>query len=186
LERLQRWEAFQATAPPAILVSDATLGAIAKRARGVLPNWLCQLVPWLEPWLDRPVPVHPCLCDVWHDHVLFEGDRVGGIIDYGAVKVDHTAVDLARMLGSLVEDDKAAWHVGLKAYRSVRPFGEEEERLAHVLDVTGAVVGVLNWLMRIAVEKRTEEDQGKVARRLETLVKRLERWEKNKPLAAEW
>ena len=62
--------------------------------------------------------MQPCLCDPWHDHVLFTGDQVSGVIDYGSVKEDHIAVDLARLLGSLVEDDENAWSIGLKAYQS--------------------------------------------------------------------
>jgi hypothetical protein len=56
----------------------------------------------LAPWCHRPVPLQPCLCDSWHDHVLFESDAVTGLIDYGSAKIDHVAVDLARMLGSLM------------------------------------------------------------------------------------
>ena len=128
--------------------------------------------------------LHACLCDVWHDHVLFTGDQVTGVIDYGAVKVDNAAVDLARMLGSLVGDDETAWQAALAAYRSVRVLSFEEERLARVLDVTGTVLGVANWLRRLAVEKRTAAEQEAVARRLETLVCRIAGWETKMPLAA--
>ena len=151
----------------------------------MLPHWLPQLPPLLQPWVSRPLPLHPCLCDVWHDHVLFTGDRVAGIIDYGAMKVDHAAVDLARMLGSLAGDDETAWQAGFAAYCSVCTFSKEDERLAHVLDVSGTVLGVANWLMRIAVENRPALEQAAVARRLETLVARMEGWETKMPLAAE-
>jgi Ser/Thr protein kinase RdoA (MazF antagonist) len=162
----------------------APLRTVVERAERALPHWLGHLDSWLQPWTTRLFRLHPCLCDVWHDHVLFEGERVSGIIDYGAMKVDHAAVDLARMLGSLIEDDDAAWRVGLAAYRSVRPLSAAEERLARVLDVSGTVLGAANWLRRIAAEKRTEQEQAAVARRLEILVGRLERWEKQTPLAA--
>jgi Ser/Thr protein kinase RdoA (MazF antagonist) len=153
------------------------------RAWTLLPAGVHYVLRVLQPWIDRSLPLQPCLCDVWHDHVLFEGDRVTGLIDYGAVKVDHVAVDVARMLGSLIEDDDEGWQCGLAAYRSVRAFSDEEARLARVLDVTGTVLGVANWLQRIG-EMRTEEQQEAVARRLDTLVQRLERWDKRTPLAA--
>ncbi len=165
-----------------VAVANAFLQTVVERAERVLPRWLPELDAWLQPWAQRPFRLQPCLCDVWHDHVLFDGERVSGIVDYGAVKVDHAAVDLARMLGSLIEDDDAAWRIGLTAYRSVRAFSHEEERLARVLDVSGAVLGVVNWLQRLGAEKRGDEEA--VARRLETLVRRLERWEKQTPLAA--
>ena len=35
------------------------------------------------------VPLHACLCDIWHDHVLFTVDKLTGLVDYGSVKVDN-------------------------------------------------------------------------------------------------
>jgi len=58
----------------------------------------------LEPWLGHQMALQPCLCDIWHDHVLFEGNLVTGLVDFGGIKTDHVAVDLARLLGRLVED----------------------------------------------------------------------------------
>ena len=75
----------------------------------------------LSPWLAPPVPVQPCVCDLWHDHVLFTCDTVTGFIDFGSVKVDHVSVDLARLLGSLIGDDDAMWETGLSAYERIRP-----------------------------------------------------------------
>ena len=49
--------------------------------------------------MHRPVPFNLCIGDVWHDHILFEGDAVTGMIDFAAAKVDHVAADLARLLG---------------------------------------------------------------------------------------
>jgi homoserine kinase type II len=175
--RLDRLRQLQAAGRPKSPPTETALRAVAERGQRVLDEWLDLIVPWLQPWALRPFRSQPCLCDVWHDHVLFEGDRVTGIIDYGAVKVDHPAVDVARMLGSLIEDDEAAWRTGLAAYRAVRAFSAEEEALAHVLDRSGTVLGVANWLERIAAGRRTAPEQLAIARRLETLVRRVERWE---------
>ena len=54
--------------------------------------------------LHEPVPVQPCGAP--HDHVLFDGDRVTGIIDFAAAKVDHVAADLARLFGESDPDDR--------------------------------------------------------------------------------
>ena len=50
-------------------------------------------------------PLQVCHGDLWHDHVLFSGEEVTGLIDFDAMKIDSRALDLARLLGSLVKDD---------------------------------------------------------------------------------
>src|SRR5579883_698900 len=87
------------------------LAAAVAAARAGLPRWAARAANDLAPWADRPVPVHPCLCDVHHDNVLFApgGDEVTGVVDYAAMKPDHPAVDLARLLGDLVPDDPAGY-----------------------------------------------------------------------------
>jgi Ser/Thr protein kinase RdoA (MazF antagonist) len=178
---LRRWNDFQFGACTA---KNPASQAVSQRAAHVLSRWLPSVAPWLTPWTHRPFVLHPCHCDIWHDHILYVGDQVTGLIDFGAAKVDHAAVDLARLLGSLVEDDDAAWQTGLAAYRTARPFNRDEERLARCLDATGTVLGVANWLQRLVVEKRTEEEEAAALRRLETLVCRMERWETPLPFAA--
>jgi Ser/Thr protein kinase RdoA (MazF antagonist) len=149
---------------------------VVERARRVLPPWMERLRSLLVPALPKPEPMQPCLCDVWHDHLLFEGDRLTGLVDYAAVKYDHIAVDVARLLGSLVEDDEDGWREGLVAYSRQRPLSEEDEALAHKLDVTGTILGAANWVRWLSDPQRTFEDRAAAARRLERLVGRIERW----------
>ncbi len=204
LSRLhQAWEAFAAPAEPCpavrrrqkvladwqALVSSGwqpqtllpspldPVWPVALRAWRALPGWLRETKRWLDPWSDFCRPVQPCLCDLWHDHLLFEGNRLSGLVDYGAVKPDHVAVDLARMMGSLVGDDTEGWEHGLGAYRRVRRLDDREEQLAHVLDRTGTILGVTNWLRWLYHEARPYEDLPAVALRLDILLKRIENWD---------
>jgi Ser/Thr protein kinase RdoA (MazF antagonist) len=126
----------------------------------------------LEPWLERPCAIQACLRDVWHDHLLFEGQRLTGLVDYAAVDNDGVAADLARMLGSLVEDDERGWKAALAAYRSVRDLPAAEEERARLLDRTGAVVALANWLRWLAEGQRPFEQMGRV----EELLRRVESW----------
>jgi Ser/Thr protein kinase RdoA (MazF antagonist) len=132
----------------------------------------------LLPYADALVSTHPCLCDVWHDHILFRDQEVSGVVDYGCLKRDHVAVDLARLLGSLVGDNKAWWTAGLESYRKVRPLDEWEERLVEMLDRTGTVLAAANWLLWLYYENRRYFNRQAVARRLAAIVQRLG-WEKD-------
>jgi Ser/Thr protein kinase RdoA (MazF antagonist) len=149
--------------------------ALIERAGRLLSLHLPGVPERLRPWREQRFCLQPCLCDVWHDHLLFEGERLTGLIDYGAVKVDQVAVDLARLLGSLVEDEEAGWRTGLAAYRTVRALSAEEEALARDLDVTGTLLGVVTWMRWLCAEQKVL-DRTAGLRRLEVLLKRIERW----------
>jgi Ser/Thr protein kinase RdoA (MazF antagonist) len=128
----------------------------------------------LAPWAARPVPVQVCLCDVWHDHILFQGDAVSGVVDYGSLRPDHVAVDLARLLGSLVGGDRDRFRAGLAAYARTNPLSADDAALAELLDRTGVVLGAANWLRWLYHERREYEDRATVAARLAALVDRLD------------
>jgi Ser/Thr protein kinase RdoA (MazF antagonist) len=179
LRRLARWQIWQQLVqsgwrPTAPFGLTGPVEVIVQRAWHVLPGLLQTVPTRLKPWLTQSVPLQPCLCDIWHDHILFAGEAVCGIIDYGSMRYDHVAVDLARMLGSLVGDDPTSMAAGLAAYRSVRPLSADEEGLMRVLDETGVLLGTANWLIWLLHERRQFEDLGAVARRLEFLVDRVE------------
>src|SRR5262245_2131588 len=108
LETLQRWRELVASGWRPAIAEDDPLRPWADRAWQRLPARLPETEQALAPWRDISLPLHPCWCDPWHDHMLFTGDRVSGLIDHGAVKEDHAAIDLARLLGSLVGNDAAA------------------------------------------------------------------------------
>jgi Ser/Thr protein kinase RdoA (MazF antagonist) len=130
----------------------------------------------LATWKERSFSLQPCLCDVWHDHLLFSGHRLTGLIDYGGVKMDHVAVDLARLLGSLHGDDHPGWQIGLAAYREIRALSAEEEALAQALDQTGVILGAATWFLWLHRDGRVFDDPAAASRRLETLLDRMEQW----------
>jgi Ser/Thr protein kinase RdoA (MazF antagonist) len=160
--------------PLSVAVQSDPLRPIVQRAWHLLPSAIEQVPQRLRRWCTGRPRVQPCLRDVWHDHLLFVGERLTGLIDYGSIKTDHVAVDLSRMLGSLVGNDAAGWRMGLQAYRRIAPLSEEEEELAHALDETGIVVGVANWLRWLYDEKRPFADREAVAGRLRELLTRME------------
>jgi homoserine kinase type II len=150
------------------------LGPLAARAVALLRAWLPRVPGVLAPWADRREQVRPCLRDVWHDHLLYEGERLTGLIDYAAVRPDAVATDLARLVGSLAGDDEEGWRVAIEAYREVRPLSDEEERLARALDRTGTIAALATWARWLA--EGVLEDEAAAERRLGELVRRVEGW----------
>ena len=120
--------------------------------------------------------LQPCLCDLWHDHVLFQEDQVTGLIDYDSVKLDHVAVDLARLLGSLAGDEGELRRAGLQAYHEARPAMPVDETLVDVLDRTGTLLALTNWLTWLYQDRRVFDDLQRVAGRLAVLVQRIDAW----------
>jgi Ser/Thr protein kinase RdoA (MazF antagonist) len=119
--------------------------------------------------------LHPCLRDVWHDHVLFEGDQVTGLIDPSAARSETPATDLARLLGSLLGDDRERWELAIAAYRSVRPLSEREATLARVIDQSTVLLSGLTWLERLFVHRLKYSNSSRVLDRLRQIASRLDR-----------
>jgi Ser/Thr protein kinase RdoA (MazF antagonist) len=147
----------------------------ANRALELIARALPAVDHVLEPCLDLPMPLQPCIRDIWHDHVLFLDGQVSGIVDFGAMRVDNIATDLARLLGSLVGDEREGWREGLEAYERIRPISEHEGRLIKAFDRSNVVLSLVNWLRWIYLERRTFEKREAVESRFDELLPRLER-----------
>jgi Ser/Thr protein kinase RdoA (MazF antagonist) len=177
LARVKAWMEFVASGwqPPGNADHFPALAARVVRAWQLLPPLMADLPRQLAPWIDYPAAHQSCHGDVWHDNILFQADAVTGIIDYGNAMQDHVAVDLARLLGSLVPDDSPMVAIGMAAYASVRRLTPAEEKLVGVLDWTGTVIGAANWLLWLYWEKRRVDNLDGAVRRLDTLLTRIER-----------
>ncbi|HLQ45118.1 MAG TPA: phosphotransferase, partial [Planctomycetaceae bacterium] len=125
--------------------------------------------------------LHPCLRDVWHDHLLFEGDRVTGLIDATAARTETPATDLARLLGSLLGDSDDRWDMAFAAYRGVRPLSDREARLVRVLDQSTSLLSGLTWLERLFVQRLNYSNPPRVLSRLRQITARLERLAYRRP-----
>jgi Ser/Thr protein kinase RdoA (MazF antagonist) len=137
----------------------------------------------LEPLLNSPLPIQPCIRDVWHDHLLFTGDAVTGLIDFGAVAFDTPATDVARLLGSLVQyapmaggqklSEAEAWRFGIESYESIRPLTADEHLAAEALKQSGPLVAGCNWIRWIYVERRQFENPLQVLGRLQQISRQV-------------
>jgi Ser/Thr protein kinase RdoA (MazF antagonist) len=135
------------------------------------------MAPGVQTLLDAAVelcvPLQPCIRDVWHAHVLFEGDEVSGIVDFGSMRPENVAADVARLLGSLAGDNPVAWEHGLAAYQQMRPLSDAEQRLVFAFDRSTVLLGGLQWLEWLYVEERVFADPAGVLSRVDEFVTRL-------------
>ena len=175
LTLLREWKTRAADTRDPPQSGNPNLQQVLARAWTVLPRWVDRVVNELAPLANRLVAVHPCLCDIHHDHVLFSGDTVTGVIDFGAMKWDHPAVDLARLLGDFLGDDHDKLHFGLAEYHAAGGSPDVDAPLVSRLDRTGIVCSVTNWLLRLSGADPLAVDHEAVAGRLDRLVRRLER-----------
>jgi homoserine kinase type II len=125
--------------------------------------------------VEHRVPLQPCIRDVWRDNVLFDGDRVAALVDFGAMRVDNVSTDIARLLGSLAGDDEAWWKLGMDAYQTVRPITVEEAQLVAAFDRSGVLLSGVQWIDWVCRQRRHFPDPGAVLRRLDEILGRLAR-----------
>jgi Ser/Thr protein kinase RdoA (MazF antagonist) len=152
----------------------AELASLAERLFALFFRFAPIIGPKLSSAASILVPMQPAIRDVWHDHVIFEGDRVGAIIDFGAMRLDTVAGDVARLLGSLAGDDLDAWERGLAAYQAVRPLSDDEVALVRVFDESAMLLSGFNWLEWVFLSQREFENPAEVVRRVKAILDRLE------------
>ena len=119
------------------------------------------------------VVLQPCIRDVWHDHILFHQGAVSGIIDFGAMRPETVAGDIARLLGSLAVDDRPTWQAGLEAYQVIRPLSAAELQLVKAYDQTSVLLTGIQWLDWVFREGRQFGDRPAVLARADEALVRL-------------
>jgi len=154
--------------------------AAAGRILDIFPRVAARVQPALDQAIRVDVPLSPCLRDIWHDNVLFADDTVTGLVDFGALRAENVAADVARLLGSLAEDDRAQWREGLAAYERLRPLSEVEAVLVTAFDASGVLLGGINWLVWIYEEGRAFDRPKTVQARLDYFCRRLGKLAENR------
>lgn len=127
----------------------------------------------LRSMLDTPLPMQPCIRDIWHDHVLFVSDEVSGIVDFGAMRLDSVAGDLARLLGSFVRDDRIRWARAIEWYDAVRRLSDAERQAIFVFDAANRLLSGFSWLDWVYFQNRTFEQDDAVLDRVDEHLERL-------------
>ncbi len=159
--------------------------SLARQFLATLPTAIPPAVSQLEPLVGVSFHLQPCLRDIWHDHILFTGDTVTGLIDFGAMQIESPAGDVARLLGSLAGDDAQARHIGLAAYTAIRPLSPVELQAVDALDTSGTLLSGANWLRWIYLEDRTFEGHEQVIERFSKIMERTRRLQLVSPRSGE-
>jgi Ser/Thr protein kinase RdoA (MazF antagonist) len=121
----------------------------------------------------RIVALQPCLRDARPEHFLFEGDRLTGLVDFGAMGREGVAGDLARLLAEWVGPDPTARAEALASYAAIRPLDDDETALIGAFTCSAALLGAGRWVLWHFVEGRTFDDPSAVARGLQRGLQRL-------------
>jgi len=182
LDRQRRYEEYASRGGIAVIERavgsplESETDALASRMLARVRFAIERSAVWRE--LEAPIqlPLQPAIRDIHHDHVLFTGDEVTGIIDFGAMRIDTPLTDIARLVGSLVGDEREARQFAFNAYSELRPLSESDRQVIDLLDESGVILGGLNWLNWLYVERRDMGPTEPIVRRLGELLQRLERF----------
>ena len=126
-----------------------------------------------------PVTLQPCIRDIWHDHVLFTGERVTGFVDFGAMRMATVAGDVARLLGSLAGEDRRLWEIGLDSYQAANPpanrnLADTQRELIRTWDAANVLLTGLQWVQWLFVDGRRFSDVKAVQHRMWQCWQRLQ------------
>ncbi len=127
----------------------------------------------LKPAARLKLRLQPCIRDIWRANVLFVGDVVSGIVDFGSMRPENVAADVARLLGSLAVDNLDEWHRGLAAYQTVRRLSDDELTLVTAFDRSTVLMAGLQWLEWIYLERRSFSAPQAVLARVDEFTSRL-------------
>ena len=176
-DRLQRLEQISRQLGEFAAAIDGSLGkAFAERSRQLLmlfPLAVDSVRQRLASAATLQVALSPCIRDIWHDHMLFTNDGVTGLIDFGAMRIDNVATDIARLVGSLVADEAQQWDIALDAYCHTRPLSDDERTLIIAYDQSSVLMSGLSWVDWIYCQRRKFEQTDAILVRLDTNIRRL-------------
>ncbi len=139
------------------------------------PGQGAQLLDPLRLAAGRTIPLQPCLRDARPEHFLFEGDRVTGLVNFGAMGVDCVAGDLARLMGEWLEGDASARVEAMASYERIRPLGADEAAAIDAFASSSALLVGERWIRWHFIEGRRFDDPSAVAQGIARGLDHLER-----------
>jgi len=120
-------------------------------------------------------PIQPCSRDLRHPHLLFQGDNLTGLVDFGAMGVDSVAGDLARLIGDWFPNDRLARAGALLAYEAVRPLSTIEHCFIHAFERANSLLIGAHWVRWRFVDGRVFESSTAASEGLRKSIEQLRR-----------
>ena len=118
--------------------------------------------------------LQPCLRDARGEHFLFESGEPSGLIDYGAMRMESVAVDLARLSSSTIRSSEVAQHEKVVAhYEQHRSLTSDEKSLIQVLMNSSRYLTGMNWIRWVALEKKQFASPDGVLARLDIALEQV-------------
>ncbi len=158
------------------LVAHETTGTVvglARRWLAIARDGLSRVAGRLRREASEAVTIQPIVRDARPEHFLFTGDRLTGLVDFGAMGVDDPAADLARLLGEWVGDDPGLRAEALTAYASIRPLGPGDFDRIVAFEESAAWLGPARWLRWEYLDRRPFADPEAVTTGLDRAMRRL-------------
>jgi Ser/Thr protein kinase RdoA (MazF antagonist) len=144
----------------------------ARQFVALLAKALPSVIKAHQPLSNLSFSLQPCIRDIWYENVLFTGDVVTGIVDFGAMDIDTPACDIARLLSSLAGPDPTRRQIGLTAYESERRLSTSELLAVDAFDSSIVTLAGCNWIRWIYVERRQFENSEKILQHFRRIVER--------------
>jgi Ser/Thr protein kinase RdoA (MazF antagonist) len=122
------------------LIERERLNTIMDRAFEHLRNRGAAILARLQKMLDGRVDCHWIVRDLWRENILIDHQRISGIVDFGASRIDWPAFDIVRWISSwLAPDDPRI----SECFRAYPVLAEDDYRF---LDYLGTLLSLLQWL----------------------------------------
>ena len=96
--------------------------------------------------------LQPCLRDCRSDHWLFQGERLNGLVDFGAVDLEFKEFDLARLMLDWWPDHESEELV--IEYGRLHGLPEPDRVLVSVVEKSTALLSGANWIRWHFLERR--------------------------------
>lgn len=157
-------------------VADPVLARLMSDVAQRLAEGLPRLAAQCAACANQPLPLQWCLRDVRWEHVLFSGDAVTGLIDWGAASIDTVACDLGRLLSDAAYVAPQQRVLALEAYQAVRPLSSAELAAVAAFERLAIPLAAANWLQWLVAERRWHDEPEGLQRAVRRLAELTAVW----------